>query len=138
MKKLERSTNERIALYVKKQDAYLSGLTMLITHTDTAPVESDGYVTYTTKYARSKEGYQGRVYAQGVALSKVPRRIRQIAYTGISVRDWDIEMAYFTFAAQVADKLQPILSCPHFQMDTLRLYIRDRRSIWNSIKEINN
>ena len=47
-------------------------------------------------------------------------------------------MAYFAFASQVSDKLQPILSCPHFQMDTLRLYLRDRRLIWNSMEEMNN
>ena len=138
LKRLERIANEKIASYVKKQDAYLSGLTMLMAHIDTAAVDSEGHAVYTTKYARSKEGFQGRVYAKGVALSKIPRRVRQVAYTGIGVRDWDIEMAYFTFAVQVADKLHPILNCPHFQMDTLRLYIRDRKFIWDSIKSTNN
>ena len=120
-----------------KQDAYLSGLTLLIPRTEDSPVGSDGYLTNTTKYARRKEGYQGRVYAQGVAFSKVPRMIREIEYTGISAREWGVAMAYFTFDGQAVCKLKPILSFPHFQMDTLRLYIRDRRLFWNSMKERN-
>ena len=138
LKKSDKNTNERCANLVKKQDAYLSGLTMLLHHTTAAPVGDDGCVSYATKYARCKEGYPGRVYAQGIALSKMPRRVRQVAYTGLNVRDWDVEMAYFTFAVQVVDKLKPKLASRHFHMDTLRMYLRDRRSFWNSLRETNS
>ena len=98
---------------------------MLIHHANSAPEGEDGYVSYTTTYARCKDGYPGRVYAQGVALSKMHRGVRQIAYTGLGVRDWEAEMAYFTFAVQVVGKLNPRLGCPYFHMDTLRAYIRE-------------
>ena len=75
------------------------------------------------------------VYAQGVALSKMPRRIRQVAYEGLDVRGRDVGMAYFTISAQVADKLQVQINSPYFCMGTLKLYIRDMRTIWVSIKE---
>ena len=75
------------------------------------------------------------MYAQGVALSKMPRRIRQVAYEGLDVRDWDVEMAYFTIAAQVVDRLRAQIKSPYFSMSTLKLYIRDRSAIWASIRE---
>ena len=90
------------------------------------PLNADGTVCYTTRYEQSASGYRGRVYAKGVALSKVPRRIRQISYDGMDVRGWGVEMAYFTFATQIAAKIRIQINSPYFNMDTLRLYIRDK------------
>ena len=80
-------------------------------------------MSYTTTYAKCADGYQGRVYAQGVALSKVPRGIREIEYDGLSVRDWGVEMAYFAFSVQFVGKMKPEISRPYIRMDTLRLYL---------------
>ena len=133
LKKAGQIANERIEAFAKKQDVYLTELAKLLIRTEKAPVGVEGYVSYTTTYAKCKDGYQGRVYAQGVALAKVPRGIRQISYDGLGVRGWGVEMAYFTFDVQIVDKLKMKISCPHFQMDTLRLYLMNRRPIWNSI-----
>ena len=65
----------------------------------------------------------------------MPRRIRQVAYEGLDVCDWDVEMAYFTIAAQVVDKLRAQINSPYFSMSTIKLYISDRSAIWASIRE---
>ena len=51
----------------------------------------------------------------------MPRRLGQIAYGGIEVRDWDVEMANFKFSAHIVDKLRVKIDYPYFNMDTLRL-----------------
>ena len=99
------------------------------------PLNDDGSVTFTTRYVQSASGYRGRVYAQGVALSKVPRRLRKIAYDGMGARDWDVAMAYFIFETQNVDKLGIQIASPYFNMNTIRIYIRDKHSVRGSAKE---
>ena len=106
-----------------------------MSHVEDKCADPSGAVSYVTRYNLCSSGYEGRVYAQGVALSKMPRRIRQVAYEGLDVRDWDVEMAYFTISAQVVDKLRVQINSPHFSMSTLKLYISDRSAIWASIRE---
>ena len=76
----------------------------------------------------TKMGTQGGVYAQGVALSKISRRVRHIAYARISARDWGVEMAYFAY----------VTPRRHSHMDTIRMYLRDRLPFWISLRGINN
>ena len=137
-KKSDMCSEERAKKCLRGQEVYLREFTKLMHHTSGIPINADGSVSFTTKYVQSASGYRGRVYAEGVALSKVPRRLRQIAYEGMAVRDWDVAMAYFTFATQIVDKLGIQIASPHFNMDTLRLYIMDKRTIWNSINENSN
>ena len=134
-KKSDMCSEERAKKRVASQDAYLREFMKLMRHAGGMPVSAGGSVSFPTKYAQSSSGYRGRVYAEGVALSKAPRRLRQIAYEGADVRDWDVAMAYFTFATQIVDKLGIQIPSPYFNMDTLRLYITDKRAIWNSINE---
>ena len=90
---------------------------------------------YTTRYSQSTSGYRGRVYAQGVAVPKVPRRLMHLAYDGMDVRDWDVAMAYFTCDTQIVDKLRLKIYCPYFNMDALRLYIRGKHVVRGPIKD---
>ena len=66
----------------------------------------------------------------------MPMRIRKLAYEGLDVRDWDVAMAYFTIDAPSVDNLRVQINSPYFSTDTLKLYIRDKRTIWESIKEM--
>ena len=135
---MDRCAYERSLTLARKQDTYLREFTKLMHRAAVMPLNSDGTVCYTKRYEQSASGYRGRVYAKGVAQSKVPRRIRQIAYDGMDARGWGVEMAYFTFATQISDKLRIKIDIPYFNMETLRLYIRDKDAVWNSIEEYGN
>ena len=77
---------------------------------------------------------QGGLFAEGVALSKAPRAIRAIAYSDLAVRDWDVSMAYFTFASQAVDKLQIDHDSPYFRLETVKAYIRSKETVYESMK----
>ena len=89
---------------------------------------------YFTRYRQSSTGYKGRLLAEGIALSKAPRAIRAIAYTDLSVRDWGVSMAYFTFASQAVDKLQICQDSPYFRLETTKAYIRSKETVYESLK----
>ena len=59
----------------------------------------------------------------------------EISYVGMGVGDWVVEMAYFTIDTQIVDKLRIQIDAPYFNMEQVRLYIRDNPVVWNSIKE---
>ena len=135
MKKLDKCATDAYLKASQSQEVYLRESLKLLRYASSIPMGVDGTVRYVTRYSQSSSGYRGRVYAQGVALSKAPRRLRQISYDGMGVRDWDVEMAYFTLATQIVDKLRIQIKCPYFNMDTLRLYIRDKHAVWGSLRE---
>ena len=62
-----------------------------------------------------------------------PRRIREIAYEGMGVRDWDVSSAYFNFAIQAVQKLRINITHSHFQMATVRRYVSDKQGAWNTL-----
>ena len=117
------------------QDVYLRESVKLLHYAASIPLDGDGTVRYTTRYSQSSSGYRGRVYAQGVAFSNGNRRLLHLAYDGMGARDWGVEMAYFTFATQIADKLRIKIGCPYSNMDTQMLYTRDKHVARGSIKE---
>ena len=90
-------------------------------------------VKYDTTYGHGSTGYKGRLFAKETSLQMAPRRIREIAYDGIGVRDWDVSSAYFTFALQAVEKLRIQIQHPHFQLATVRRYIDDRHGAWKSL-----
>ena len=118
------------------QDAYLREFKKLIKSTESLPINDSGCVTYLTRYRHSQGEYKGRLYAEGTALSKTPKRLRQVAYKGLGVEDWDIRMAYFTFAAQAVEKLKVQMHSPYFRLDTVKVYLKDREKVWTSLREI--
>ena len=69
LKKVRKIANARISAFVKNNDVFPMGSTDLLHRTETAPVGVGGYVSNTTTYAKCMDGYQGRAYAHGVALS---------------------------------------------------------------------
>ena len=70
------------------QDAYRRGLKHLLQHTDAYPVNDIGCFPYTARYRRRQSVHTGRIYAEGVDISKTPKRFRQIDYKGIDERGW--------------------------------------------------
>ena len=126
---------ERLSMMSISHETYMRELKKLIARIDSLPINDHGCVSYQTRYSHSQSGYKGRLYAQGVALSKTPKRIRQVAYKGLQVQDWDIQMAYFTFAAQAVEKLQVQINSPYFRLDTVKMYIEDRVKVWESIRK---
>ena len=54
--------------------------------------------------------------------------------SGIRVRDWDVGSAYFTFDRQDVLKLSIENECRHFRLETVRYYIDNKESIWESMK----
>ena len=66
----------------------------------------------------------------------MPRTIRKVSHEVLDVRAWDVEMAYLTIDAQVADKLRIQINIPYFSMETIKLYIKDNRTIWESTNEM--
>ena len=135
MEKLDRCATDAYLKAPQSQEVYIRESLKLLHYASSLPMGLDGTVRYVTRYSQSSSGYRGRVYAQGVALSKVPRRLRQISYEGMGARDWGVEMAYYTLATQIVDKLRIEIKCPYFNMDTTRLYIRDKHAVWNSLRE---
>ena len=95
--------------------------------------EDSGLLRYETTYGKSRTGYKGRLFAKNISLQTAPRSLREIAYDGLGVRDWDVESAYFTFALQAVEKLEINFAHPNFQMATVRKYLGDRRSAWDSL-----
>ena len=45
-------------------------------------------------------------------------------------------MAYFSFSVQAVDKLKVQIDSPYFRLDATRLYLRDKNTIWDSIRRI--
>ena len=90
-------------------------------------------VKYDTTYGHSSTGYKGRLFAKDISLQMAPRRIREIAYDGLGVRDWDVSSAYFNFALQAVEKLRIKIPRAHFQLETVRSYIDDRQGAWKSL-----
>ena len=120
------------------QDAYLVEFKKLIKRTESLPINDSGCAKYLTRYRHIQGGYKGRLYAEGAALSKTPKRLRQVAYEGLGVVGWDIRMAYFTFASQDVEKLQVQMSSPYFRLDTVKMYLREREKVWASLREISD
>ena len=118
------------------QDSQMRELAKLLQHTDTLCDTADGNVEYTTRYKQSNSGYKGRLYAKCVALSKAPKRIRQIAQSGLGIREWGVRMAYFAFSAHDVDKLKVQLQSPYFRPNTTKLYTRERKTIWDSLRRV--
>ena len=130
----ERSRMEEDANLVANHDAFTRELTKINEYARTANDRGDGVVSYFTRYRQSSTGYKGRLFAEGIALSKAPRAIRAIAYTDLAVRDWDVSMAYFTFASQAVDKLQIYQDSPYFRLETVKAYIRSKETVYESLK----
>ena len=116
------------------RDSFIRELTKINVHSRTAKYRPDGTVSYSTRYRKSSTGYKGGLFAEGVSLSKAPRAIRAIAYTDLAVRDWDVSMAYFTFASQAVDKLQIYQDSPYFRLETVKAYIRSKETVYESLK----
>ena len=70
----------------------------------------------------------GRLFARNISPQTAHRRIREIAYEGIGVRDWGVESAYFNFAFRAIAKLRIKIPRPHFQLSTVGKYTPDRES----------
>ena len=98
----------------------------MLQQTATLCVTDDGTVSYTTRYKQINIGYKWGLYSHGVAPSKVPKRIRQIAQSGIGIRDWGAKVTYFASAAQDVGKLQVQNQSPYFRLDTSKMYLRER------------
>ena len=129
-----RARMEEDAKLTTTHDAFIRELAKIIDHTRTAKNRPGGVVSYSTRYRQSSTGYKGRLFAEGVALSKAPRAIRAIAYSDLDVRDWDVSMAYFTFASQAVDKLMIDQDNPHFRLETVKAYIRSKETVYESMK----
>ena len=89
-----------------KQEDYVHNYTRYLNHVRTYPEEDSGVVRYETTYGQSSTGYKGRLFAKNISLQTAPRRLREIAYGALGVRDWDVESAYFTFALQAEGELK--------------------------------
>ena len=129
------SEKERLPNAVTGQETYLREMAQISHHSDKLRIMDDGTSPYITKYTQSRSGYKGRLYAQGVGLSKAPKRIRKVAGGGLGIRDWDVETAYFTFDPQVVEKLQIQIESPYFLLREVTLYIEEKETKWRSIRE---
>ena len=118
---------------LRKQESFANQYTKYTIHVRQLPRYGDGLVKYTTKYGRIAGGYSGRLFAKNTSPQQAPRRIREFAYQGLGVRDWDVQSAYFAFAYQDVAKLRPKLQDPAFQLSTVKRYLEDRKSAWASV-----
>ena len=116
------------------RDSFIRELTKINVHSRTAKYRPDGTVSYSTRYRKSSTGYKGGLFAEGVSLSKAPRAIRAIAYSGLAVRDWGVSMAYFTFASQAVDKLRIDQDIPYFRLGAVKAYISSKETVYESMK----
>ena len=131
----EKANREEESKMEASHESFTRELTKILHMAASTPQRSDGSVSYKTRYRQSSTGYQGRLFADGVAMANAPRRVRAIAYRDIGVCDWDVSMAYFTFAAQAIDKLAIEQDGPYFRLETVKKYISDRDCVRKSISE---
>ena len=117
-------------------DSFRMELTKINRLTCAAKSRPGGVVSCTAKYRRSSTGYMGRIFADGVALARAPRGIREVAYRDLTVRDWDVSMAYSTFASQAVDKLAVNQEIPYFRLSAGNPYIQSRETLRKSTRDI--
>ena len=120
------------------QEDYVRTYTRYLDHIRSLRKDDSGFVKYDTTYGHRSTGYKGRRSAKNISLQMAPRRMREIAYDGIGVRDWDVESAYFTFAIQAARKLQIKIPHAHFQLGAVRKYLDDRQNARGSLSSGGN
>ena len=123
-------------MVLRRKESFANHYTKFTSHVRHLPRYDEGLAKYTTKYGRrSAGGYSGRLFAKNTSPQQAPRRIREIAYQGLGVRDWDVQSAYFAFAYQDVAKLRPKLQDPAFQLSTVKRYLEDRKSAWGSMRQ---
>ena len=115
------------------QEDYIRNHARYLGQIRTLARSSNGIVKYNATYGQSSTGYKGRLFAKDISLQMAPRRIREIAYEGMGVRDWDVSSAYFNFALQAVQKLRINIPHSHFQLATVRRYIDDKQGAWKSL-----
>ena len=84
---------------------------------------------YECSYGLGPRGNIGRLYAKNSAPQRISRRMRQIAYQGLDIRDFDVEAAHFSIALQAVEKLHIDIPCPYFTLANVRHYLLNKREI---------
>ena len=78
MKKVDKCATVRNLNMYQRQDVYLRESVKLTSYAPSIPLGEDGTVRYAARYSQRSSGYRRRVYAQGVALARAPRRLMPI------------------------------------------------------------
>ena len=124
---------EADAKMTNTHDAFVREITKINEHTRTAKYRPGGEVPYATRCRQISTCYNGRLLAEGVALSKAPRAIRAIAYSDLDLRDWCVSMAYFTFASHAVGKLMIDQDIPYFRLEAAKAYILSKETVYESM-----
>ena len=98
-----------------------------------SPANKSGVFAYECNYGPGPSGYIGRLYAKNYGAQRISRRLRQIAYQGLDVRDFDMEAAHFTIAVQAVGKLQIDMTVPYYKLENVQHYLLNKTETWGKL-----